>query len=75
MRANGIGDEEGILLIGLDYDMGEESVSASRQPVAADKGATAQCSVAGGASKVAADIDEEGDDDDIEEDDDEQVDG
>ena len=51
------------MLIGFDYDMGEESVSASREPVAADKGATAQCSVAVRTFKVAFDIKEEGDDD------------
>ena len=41
MRANNTGDEEAILLIGYDYDMREENVAASRQPVAADKGAAA----------------------------------
>ena len=45
MRANGAGDKEGILLIRRDYDMREELVAASRQPVAADKSATTECSV------------------------------
>ena len=42
MRANDAGDEEGILIVGRDGDTREESVTASRQPVAADKGAIAQ---------------------------------
>ena len=43
--------------------MCEECVSASRQPVAADKGATAQCVVAGRAFIAHSDIEEERDDD------------
>ena len=60
---NDAGDEEGILLVGRDGDTREESVTACRQPVAADKGATTQCIVAGRTFKVVFDIEEERDDD------------
>ena len=42
LRANGAGDEEGISLVGPDFDMFEESVAAGGQPVVADEGAIAQ---------------------------------
>lgn len=42
LRENGAGDEEGITLIGHDFDMREEDVAASREPVVADKGAATQ---------------------------------
>ena len=61
MKADSTRDEEGISLIGPYNDTREESVSAGRQPVAADKGAAAQRTVA---RREPRDIDngEEGDD-------------